>query len=195
MLATAGPVPESRGWAFEVKFHGVRAIAYSSPDGLRLFSRNDRDITSSYPDVTATDTDAAGLGEGLVLDGELVTLDERGRPDFGLLQHRMHLAHPAAELLGQTPVQYIVFDVLRHNGDSLLAVPYRERREVLAGLGLDARGALRVPANFVDTPGSVVMDAVAAQGLEGVVAKQLDSVYVPGKRVRSWIKTAIRHIL
>lgn len=191
MLATAGSVPSSPGWAFEVKFDGVRAIAYTSATGLRLFSRNDRDITSAYPDVT--DTDLAGLGEGLVLDGELVTLDGRGRPDFGLLQHRMHVAHPGPELLERIRVQYVVFDILGHEQGSLLAVPYRERREVLVGLGLDGHGGLRVPANFTDTPGSVVMDAVAGQGLEGVVAKQLDSVYQPGKRVRSWIKTAIRH--
>lgn len=188
MLATAGPVPASEGWAFEVKFDGVRAVAYTSAGGLRLFSRNDRDITASYPEVAG-----AEVGRGLVLDGELVTLDERARPDFGLLQQRMHVTHPGAELVDRVRVQYVVFDVLHHDGESLLATPYRERRGVLAGLDLDGRGALRVPDNFTDTPGSVVMDAVALQGLEGVVAKRVDSTYQPGKRVRSWIKTAIRH--
>lgn len=188
MLATAGPVPSSAGWAFEVKFDGVRAVAYAGAGGLRLFSRNDRDITTSYPEVARVEA-----GEGLVLDGELVTLDERARPDFGLLQQRMHVAHPVAELVDRVRVQYVVFDVLHHEQESLLGMPYSERRDVLAGLGLDERGALRVPGNFTDTPGSVVMDAVAQQGLEGVVAKRVDSTYQPGKRVRSWIKTAIRH--
>lgn len=188
MLATAGPVPSAAGWAFEVKFDGVRAVAYAGPGGLRLFSRNDRDITTSYPEVAGVEA-----GEGLVLDGELVTLDERARPDFGLLQQRMHVTNPAPELVDRVRVQYVVFDVLHHQQESLLTAPYSERRGVLVGLGLDGRGALRVPGNFTGTPGSVVLDAVAQQGLEGVVAKRLDSIYQPGKRVRSWIKTAIRH--
>src|SRR5262245_5992949 len=96
MLATPGPVPPGPGWAFEVKFDGVRAIGDLRRGRLRLVSRNDRDISSTYPEVA--DLDLADLGDGLVLDGELVTHDEQGRPDFELLQHRMHVVRPAAEL-------------------------------------------------------------------------------------------------
>lgn len=168
MLATPGPVPTAAGWAFEIKFDGVRAIGYATAGGLRLWSRNDREITTSYPEVTR-----AGLDEGLVLDGEVVALNERGRPDFGRLQHRMHVAAPPAGLLAQVAVQYVVFDLLRHQGRSLLTLPYRERRTLLADLDLDRTGALRVPPNFTDIPGSTVLAAADEQGLEGVVAKRM----------------------
>ena len=187
MLATPGRVPSGPGWAFEVKFDGVRAIAYTRPDGPVLYSRNDRDISRSYPEVAAL-----ALEPGLVLDGELVAWDERGRPDFGLLQQRMHLTEPAAELVARVPVLYVVFDVLRRGGDSLLAMPYGGRRGVLDGLGLPERG-LVVPGNFTDIPGAVVLAAVRQHGLEGVVAKRLTSPYQPGQRSGAWIKTPIRH--
>jgi bifunctional non-homologous end joining protein LigD len=112
----AGPV--GPGWAFEVKFDGVRAIGYTGWDGLTLYSRNDRDISHSYPEVAALT-----LKKRLILDGELVALDERGRPDFGLLQQRMHVAAPAAELMGRVPVQFVVFDVLHQGDRSLLELP------------------------------------------------------------------------
>jgi ATP dependent DNA ligase-like protein len=90
MLATAGPVPTGPGWAFEVKFDGVRAIAYATTSGLALYSRNDRGVSRSYPDVATLQ-----LEPGSVIDGELVAFDERGRPDFGLLQQqRMHITSP-----------------------------------------------------------------------------------------------------
>ena len=171
----------------EVKFDGVRAIGYAGPGGLVLFSRNDRDISRSYPEVAALH-----LETGLVVDGELVTLDGRGRPDFGLLQQRMHVAKPAADLIARVAVQYVVFDVLRRDDRSLLAQPYQDRRGVLGALGLTERG-LVVPGNFTDTPGEVVLAAVAQQGLEGVVAKRLTSPYQPGLRSPAWIKTPIRH--
>jgi bifunctional non-homologous end joining protein LigD len=187
MLATSGPVPSGPGWAFEVKYDGVRAIGYAGSGGLVLYSRNDRDISRSYPEVATLP-----LETGLVVDGELVALGGRGRPDFGLLQHRMHVAKPAADLIARVAVRYVVFDVLRRDDRSLLDLPYQDRREVLAGLGLAERG-LVVPGNFTDTPGEVVMAAVAQQGLEGVVAKRLTSAYQPGLRSRAWIKTSIRH--
>ncbi|MHA6783036.1 non-homologous end-joining DNA ligase [Pseudonocardia saturnea] len=188
MLATAGPVPTSAGWAFEIKFDGVRAVAYARDGGLRLFSRNDRDVSSSYPEIGAI-----GLDEGVVVDGELVALDARGRPDFGRLQHRMHVAAPTVALIAEIPVQYVVFDLLRRGGRSTLGLSYLERRALLDELGLDGAGVVRVPPNFTDIAGSVVQAAAEQQGLEGVVAKRVDSTYQPGRRSRSWIKTAIRH--
>ena len=119
MLATSGPVPVGPGWAFEVKFDGVRAIGYAGPSGLTLYSRNDRDISRSYPEIAALDLD-----EGVNVDGDLVALDGNGRPDFGLLQHRMHVTTPTAELIERVPVQYVVFDLLHQGDRSLLEVPY-----------------------------------------------------------------------
>lgn len=186
MLASAGSIPVTDGWAFEIKFDGVRAIAYAGADGLRLYSRRDRDVSGSYPEVAALDVEA-----DLVLDGELVAVDERGRPDFGLLQRRMNVTKPTTALVGQVPVQYAVFDVLHRGGQALLELPYVERRAVLTGLGLERPG-LTVPANFTDTPGALVMAAVQQQGLEGVIAKRLTSTYQPGRRSKSWIKTPYR---
>ena len=111
MLATPGPVPAGSGWAFEIKFDGVRAIGYGSGSGLRIVSRNGRDISGSYPEVAGLGVDA-----GVVVDGELVALDERGRPDFARLQQRMHLAAPAAGLMAAVPVRYVVFDLLMKAG-------------------------------------------------------------------------------
>jgi bifunctional non-homologous end joining protein LigD len=187
MLATSGPVPTGAGWAFEVKFDGVRATCPAVRGGLRLFSRNANDISTSYPEITSID-----VQDGLVLDGELVALDERGRPDFGLLQRRMHVQHPSPSLRAEVPVQLVVFDVLARDGVSTMDLPYVERREILANLELAARPGLTVPANFTDAPGELVLAAVAQQGLEGVVAKRLASIYVPGRRSKSWIKTPLR---
>ncbi|MEJ3657319.1 non-homologous end-joining DNA ligase [Actinomycetes bacterium KLBMP 9759] len=189
MLATAGAIPTGSGWAFEIKFDGVRAIAYTGDRRARLFSRNDRDVTTSYPDVAMVlDTDATPM----VLDGELVALDDHGRSDFGLLQQRMHVMKPTAALIAAVPVTFAVFDVLQLDGRSLLDLPYAQRRSVLVDLGLSTRGVV-VPPNFVDIAGQTVMDAASAQGLEGIVAKRLNSTYQPGRRTRSWIKTPIRH--
>jgi bifunctional non-homologous end joining protein LigD len=102
-----------------------------------------------------------------------------------LLQQRMHVAKPAAELMTRVPVRDVVFDILRHDDQSLLALSYQERRRVLTALGLAERG-LVVPGNFTDTTGEVVLSAVAQQGLEGVVAKRLTSPYQPGQRSRAW---------
>src|SRR3954451_24381843 len=135
MLATPGPLPDGPGWAFEVKFDGVRAVGYAGRGGLRLYSRNDRDISGSYPEVAALQ-----LGKGVIVDGELVALDGYGRPDFGLLQHRMHVTTPTAELIDRVPVQYVVFDLLHRKDRSLLELPYGRRRELLERLDLERPG-------------------------------------------------------
>jgi len=187
MLATPGPVPVGPGWAFEIKFDGVRAIGYAGPSRLRVVSRNDRDISGSYPEVAGL-----RLPAGVVVDGELVALDERGRPDFALLQQRMHLTAPGSGLVASVPVQYVVFDLLLDGREVLLELPYEQRRARLLDLELNRVGVV-VPQNFTDAPGALVMTAAREQGLEGVVAKRLGSVYQPGRRSRAWVKTPIRH--
>ena len=121
--------------AFEVKFDGVRAIGYSGPSGLTLYSRNHRDISRSYPEIAALE-----LEEDVIVDGELVALDGHGRPDFGLLQHRMHVTAPTAKLIERVPVQYVVFDLLHHGDRSLLELPYGRRRELLTELEIERPG-------------------------------------------------------
>ncbi|TCK26874.1 bifunctional non-homologous end joining protein LigD [Pseudonocardia endophytica] len=187
MLATAGPVPGGDRWAFEIKFDGIRAVAAARDGRLRLRSRNDKDLTAGYPELSELD-----LGPGLLLDTEVVALDSSGRADFGLLQQRMNLTRPSAELREQVPVTLVVFDLLHHDGEDLVRVPYERRREALLELGLDEHGGVYVPPSFTGISGEQMLSAVDAQGLEGVVAKRLDSRYEPGRRSRSWIKTPIR---
>lgn len=187
MLARAGELPsDDERWAFEVKWDGVRAIAYWDGEELRLESRNLNDVSARYPELQA-------LGEQLaerraVLDGEIVAFDERGTPSFALLQRRMHLDSQSAvrKLAREQPVTYVIFDVLYLDGTVTMGLPYRQRRELLEGLEL--RGAAwQTPARH--TGSGVDFLAVTAQhGLEGVLAKRLDSHYRPGERSAEWLK-------
>ena len=128
------------------------------------------------------------LKRSLVLDGELVALDERGRPSFGRLQERMHVRDPAAvrRLAGRVPVFYYVFDLLRLDDRPLLQLPYTERRALLDDLELDA-ATWRLPPSFPG-PATDVMAASAQHGLEGIVAKRRASTYRPGQRSPDWRK-------
>ncbi len=192
MLARLGQLPaDERQWSFEVKWDGVRAIAYVQPGRLRLESRNLNEVTDAYPEVRGM-LRALGMREA-VLDGEIVAFDEAGRPSFGRLQRRMHVSSPAAvrRLVASTPVVYAIFDLLYLDGHSLMELPYAQRRERLDGLEL-AGPAWRVPAAHPGE-GSLLLEATRAQGLEGIVAKRLDSRYEPGRRSGAWLK--IKHTL
>jgi bifunctional non-homologous end joining protein LigD len=187
MLARAGALPEQdRNWGFEIKWDGVRAIAYWRPGELRLESRNLNDITDSYPELLGV---GAALGShSAVLDGEIVAFDSDGRPSFGALQHRMHTASraQARKLAQSTPVTYVIFDLLWLDGHSLMREPYSTRREQLAALALNGQ-SWQTPEHVVGE-GRALLAATAEQQLEGVVAKRLDSTYQPGARTRDWVK-------
>jgi bifunctional non-homologous end joining protein LigD len=181
--------PDQARWSFEVKWDGVRAIAYAQPGRLRLESRNLNEITDAYPEVRGLIEDL-GMREA-VLDGEIVTFDEQGRPSFELLQRRMHVTSPAAvrRLRASQPVVYAIFDLLFLDGRSLTELPYSERRARLEALELGG-AAWRIPTAHVGE-GAALLEATAAQGLEGIVAKRLDSAYEPGRRSGAWLK--IKH--
>ncbi len=187
MLARAGTLPrDDDRWAFEIKWDGVRAIAYSQPGSLRLESRNLREITASYPELARL---ARALGSRrAVLDGEIVAFDADGRPSFGALARRMHVSSPARarRLAEELPVTYVIFDLLWLDGHSLLERPYVERRRMLAELGL--RGERWQTPDHIVGRGRETFEASAAAGLEGIVAKRLDSPYEPGRRSGAWIK-------
>jgi len=189
MLATlcrSLPADQDRyGWEF--KWDGVRAIAYVNGGEVRLVSRNDKDMAASYPELAVL---AGRVGAPVILDGEIVAL-RAGRPDFGALQSRMHVRRPPARLTGETPVQLYLFDLLHHGPDSLLGLPYTERRDRLEELGLDA-DPVRTPPWYRDDA-EIVLATSLEHGLEGVVGKPLASRYHPGGR-RDWIKVKnIRH--
>jgi bifunctional non-homologous end joining protein LigD len=188
MLATAGKLPrDDAGWAFELKWDGVRTLAYCEPGRVRLESRTQREVTSQYPEVATALREALSSVEA-VLDGEVVAFDDEGRPDFQRLQARMHLASESAvrRRMADTPATFVAFDVLFLNGHSTLELPYADRRRLLEQLPLDGDGLLVPTAHFGD--GAALLDLTRERGLEGLLAKRLDSSYSPGTRSRAWLK-------
>ena len=190
MLARLSTLPAEQDddkYGYEIKWDGVRAVAYVTKKGTtHLESRNLNDVTRQYPE-------AAGVGEALkghaaVLDGEIVAFDEQGRPSFERLQGRMHLTGAAAigERARSTPIVYVVFDLLFLDGESLMRLPYTERRARLEQLDLNGR-SWRTPS-YHRGEGAALLEASAKQGLEGVMAKRLDSPYEPGRRPGTWLK-------
>jgi bifunctional non-homologous end joining protein LigD len=177
---------DDAAYGYEVKWDGERAIAFCEVARLRLQSRNLRDITSQYPEVSRL---ARELGSReAILDGELVAFDDEGRPSFQRLQRRMHVASDAVirRRAREVPVTYMIFDLLYLEGHLLLELPYEQRREKLEALGLEGP-SWQVPA-YHRGDGADLFGAVQRQGLEGVVAKRLTSPYRPGKRSRDWLK-------
>ncbi|MDQ1724343.1 MAG: bifunctional non-ous end joining protein LigD, partial [Frankiaceae bacterium] len=189
MLASAGTLPaKDEGWAYEMKWDGVRAVVYVDGGRARVLTRNDREVSATYPELRAM-AESLG-GTRVVLDGEVVAFDELGRPNFGSLQARMHVARPTPALLHDVPVSYLAFDVLYLDGAILTGEPYARRREILESLDLQGP-SWTVPPSFPG-PGADVFAASRSQGLEGVLIKRLDSLYYPGKRSDSWLK--VKHL-
>jgi bifunctional non-homologous end joining protein LigD len=188
MLATSGTLPRrSDGWAYEFKWDGVRAIVYVDGGRVRALSRNGKDLLTSFPELRQL---GSFLGStSAVLDGEIVALDETGRPDFGKLQRRLHVASSstAAKRAKESPVSYLVFDVLYLVGRSTVELSYDERRHLLEALQL-AGDTFATPPSFSDVPGRDLLAVSLERGLEGVVAKRRDSPYTPGQRTSQWIK-------
>ena len=187
MQARIGDLPgDDGGWAYEMKWDGVRALAYIGNRRVRLLSRTGQDITGSYPEL-------AGLGAAVgrrqaVLDGEIVAMGGDSWPDFERLQQRMH-ARPAmvARLAESVPVTYLAFDLLHLDGRPLLDEPYQARRALLDELALQGP-SWQTPPSFTGEAGADVQAVSKQHGLEGIVAKRLASRYEPGKRTGSWLK-------
>lgn len=171
MLATpwGGPFSDP-GWWFEVKWDGYRAIAFCGPGHTELRSRRGNDVGYRFPEVAAMRLDA-----DVVLDGEIVAFDDDGTPSFFLL--------------GQRPANFVVFDLLFHDGDRR-NLPYEARRELLNQLNLPKPAVLSQP---VLGEGEALFDAVGERGMEGIVAKKAGSLYYPGRRSPYWRKIAHKH--
>ena len=189
MLATLGQLPPAREdakWAYEMKWDGMRAIVRIDGGRLSLHSRNDRDVTVSFPEIRPLG-EVFGTSQA-ILDAEIVCFDEHGRPDFGRLQDRMHVSSAAAaqNLARTRPVVLLAFDLLHHDGRSLLELPYSERRNRLLELNLDGPAWQSPPA--FDGTGAEAVRTSQSLGLEGVMAKRQDSIYRPGRRTKDWIK-------
>jgi len=189
MLARSEPhlPPDDGAWALEMKWDGVRALAYCEGSRVRLISRTGEDITTAYPELRGL---AAAVGRrDALLDGEVVAMGESGWPDFEVLQNRMHVrdASTALRLVAEYPVTYLAFDLLHLDGRPLLDLPYTRRRELLEELGLYG-ASWQTPPSFTGEAGANVQEVSVQHGLEGVLAKRLDSRYEPGKRPGTWRK-------
>ena len=177
-------IPTGGDWAFEIKWDGVRCIAYIDGGRLRLESRNLNDISAQYPELRP-------LGESLgalevVLDGEIVAFDSEGRPSFQRLQNRLGLKGTAVlRRSKEVPVVFVIFDLLYLDGHSTMPLSYRDRRTLLERLDLNGE-AWRVPAFHDD--GQALLAATKERNLEGVIAKRMGSAYEPGRRSGSWLK-------
>jgi bifunctional non-homologous end joining protein LigD len=187
MLARLGELPpDEERWGFEVKWDGIRAIAFLDHGHTALQGRNFTDFTPRYPEVREV---ARELGaRRLILDGEVVAFDEQGRPSFERLQGRMHLASDSAvrRRMRDTPVTYVIFDVLYLDGRSTTALTYEQRRELLEALELEGP-AWRAPG-YHRGEGTALLAATRELGIEGIVAKRLDSTYDAGRRTSGWLK-------
>lgn len=183
MLAVAGPLPTGSGWSYELKWDGIRAIAVIRAGRLRLYARSGVEITVAYPELAGL----SGVAPDAVLDGEIVALDPAGRPSFQTLAERMHVRdrERAAQLAGEVPITYMIFDLVAVGGQDLTGQPYRQRRAALEQL-VPAGPRWLVPPQFTD--GAATLAAAEEHQLEGVVAKRLDSLYRPGLRSTDWIK-------
>ncbi|MBX3461785.1 MAG: DNA ligase [Planctomycetes bacterium] len=185
MLARLGQPFDDDGWLFEIKWDGVRAVAYVEAGALRLHGRRRRDLAGRYPELDAL----RALPAGTIVDGELVVLREDGRPDFRAMIGRENApAARAAAAARTTPVHYVVFDLLWLGFTSLLDRPLAERRQALATLVAAAgQPRLRLSEGVVGQ-GRALFAAACERGLEGVVGKRLASPYRPGERSDAWQK-------
>ena len=175
MLATAaGALPAGPGWSYEMKWDGVRALLVVERGALRVFSRTERDVTARFPELTGL-ADALG-GRDAVLDGEIVVLDDTGRPSFEALQRH---TGPAVAML---------FDLVALDGDPLVDLEQAIRRDRLESLDLNGPNWKTPPAS---SDGSAAWETATRLGLEGVVAKRLDARYLPGRRSPAWQKVKI----
>jgi bifunctional non-homologous end joining protein LigD len=189
MKATSGTLPIGDGWTYEIKWDGMRVLADVTPGGVQAWSSRGRDAATAFPELQALSGALAPLGA--LLDGEVVALDGSGRPSFERLQGRMHVSSAAESRrrAADTPVAYVVFDLLRLDGHDLTPLPWHERRRLLEQIADDLPPGVDVARVYDD--GTELLGAVRARGLEGVVAKWRDSPYLPGERSRRWVKVKV----
>ena len=186
MLAASAEVPfDSEQHLFEIKWDGIRCLAFIENGRVRLQSRQLTEITSQFPELA----ELKRLPTGTIVDGELVVL-EAGGPSLHQIQHRALLQNRARmERISQlTPATFIVFDLLYLQGRALLGAPLRHRREVLVGLLEHYVPSGVLVSEGVAEHGCKLFAQVARLGLEGIMAKRLDGPYLPAKRSRHWLK-------
>jgi bifunctional non-homologous end joining protein LigD len=190
MLAGTSDPFDSDRFLFEIKWDGIRALAFFDRGAARLQGRKLTDRSTRYPEIVSALRELPGDG---VLDGEIVVLDSEGRPDFQrvLMREQTHSALDALSKSSKHPAAYMAFDLLARNGESLLELPLLERKRRLSGL-LKSPPSPIVESAYVLGKGLAFYQEAARLGLEGVMAKRIESRYLPGERSRDWLKLKVR---
>jgi DNA ligase-1 len=191
-MATAEEIVSAMPGAFVVedKYDGIRAQAHVDGDEVRLYSRTLDEITHGYPDVVAS---LRGLGNGLVLDGELLATDpdqpRRARP-FAVLQRRLGRKSPTIEMMSQFPAAFVAYDILATSATLVIHASWRDRRALLETLDWRDNAAFVAPYFLASSAADVegAFEQARASGNEGIIAKDPSSPYTPGRRGKTWIK-------
>ncbi|MBV8301422.1 MAG: non-homologous end-joining DNA ligase, partial [Candidatus Dormibacteraeota bacterium] len=192
MLATAVDAPFNRdGWFFELKYDGVRVLLTVRGGRVTLTSRHGRDETRRYPELQRA-TAAVG-GRDCVIDGEVCVLDAEGRPSFERLQSRINVDRDqdVQRAMREAPIVMFAFDILELDGRPLLETSLRIRKKTLRDVLRDGHGVAF--ADHVERDGEAFFRQVQRAGVEGMVAKRADSLYVPGRRSKDWLKVKAWH--
>jgi ATP-dependent DNA ligase len=179
LLLRSGELPEGLAWVYELKLDGYRAVAFKSGKELHLRSRNNKDFNGSYSAIARA---LRALPDETVIDGEVVALDDAGRPSFNLLQNYGS---------SKVPVVYYIFDIMVLAGTDVMGQTLESRRallesKVLPKLAEPIRYSPELPGTLAD-----LIQSVKAQKLEGVVAKRRTSIYEPGERSGAWLKMRV----
>ncbi|RZV48171.1 MAG: hypothetical protein EX269_02680 [Acidimicrobiales bacterium] len=187
MKATSGTLPTGGDWLYEIKWDGMRIVAFIDEDGLRLQTTNLIDATVRFPELAGLAEQFAGL-DAVILDGELVAAGTDGAPSFGRMQERMHISDPteARRRSLDNPVTFVIFDLLHVNGTDTHALPLVDRRKLLEDL-VEPGEHWRL-TDVHEDGANELLDVVIEKGLEGLIAKQPTSRYIEGKRTSSWRK-------
>ncbi len=190
MLATLVDQPfDDDEWLYEIKWDGYRAVAFLEGGEVRLVSRNQNDLTAAYPELHAIP--ASVKARTAILDGEIVALDEEGRPSFSLMQQRTGVGEGGRRIRrtrDDIPVVYYVFDLLYLDGYDLMQTDLEVRKQLLASI-LTPDNLVRNSDHYIGN-GSALFEAAAQRGLEGIIAKRRGSCYLQ-KRSREWLKIKI----
>lgn len=184
LSASAAELFDSPSHIYEVIWDGIRAMIFIERREVRVQDRYGRDITARYPELHAMASNVNG--SGVVLDGMIVCLDDTGKPDFSLLHRRLSVPddHDSALLAEEAPITFQAFDILFRSGISVMDEPLRRRKNLLRQVAR-LPGTLAVP-DFVEREGVAFFEAIRQHGLEGIIAKERDGRYSPGKRSRTW---------
>jgi len=174
----AKKLPEGEAWQYELKLDGYRASAVKHEAQVTLFSRNGKRFNGRFPTVAAA---FARLPNNTIIDGEIVAIDESGRPSFSRLQNFSANANA---------ITFYAFDMPMWNGQDLRTQPLDKRRELLRTKAMPKLPTIHFSDSFAANAEKMI-SAIRSQELEGIVAKRRDSLYEPGRRNGAWVKMRI----